>query len=79
MTILIVVHAFLDFGFKWNQDWNAPMIVFYGILGVALVLLYIRIIKVMRELHWYEYERTKKANLSFLIGSLSSLFLFMYF
>ena len=33
----------------------------------------------MKKLHWYEYERTKKANSSFLIGSVFSLSMFIFF
>jgi len=75
----MILHASLNFLIKWNSGWNVPILIYYSILGILLMMLYYRIIKTMKKLHWYEYERTKKANSSFLIGSILTLSMFIYF
>ena len=79
LIIILILTSYLNVCFRWNQSWNLYIILIYGFAGILLIILYIRINYVMKNFHWYEYERTKKAHRGFLIGSIVSLLMWLSF
>ena len=79
IVLILLTHSIVDFSFKWNKKLMFVLVIFYLIMGLILVFLFFKIIYTMKHLHWYEYERTKKANKWFMFGSVISLSMFVFF
>ena len=79
LAVVLAGTTCLNVLFHWSDKWTIYFIVIYGSAGILLIFLYMRINYVMKNFHWYEYERTKRAHKGSLIGSLLSLIMWLSF
>ena len=74
LASILAFTTYTNVYFRWGSaGFSIVMTSVYSIAALLLVGLYLKINYVMKNFHWYEYERTKKAHRVFLIGSLISL------